>query len=384
MRACDYEMQPIIFVTSYFHSTFFYFFGHILDRRFQESCGPYKRGLTPLGCYSHSATSSSMRMTSSCIILILLALSLAVAMPIIVPDDPIHLMDIPGEEVAPIIDAMVRAGTYTPQSFAAAGPDPRKHAIAKRTQYGGDDRVIITSSAYPNSMVGRIDTAGGFICTGTLVGANMVLTASHCMRWKNGTFGWVSFRPAYDDGAAPYGVGYATKVWYWKQNGDSLYPSDQAFDYVVARLDKSFGPEVSFSGIQTYQTSWNNQRIFTHFGYPCCENAVKCAYNCEKKVTTTAKFLSAQSYSCKSNTICSGQTGLAMKHCSDIAGGQSGGPFLFQDNDSLYYVVGVQSTHGSAGPGTQTKCPSNSENANGAAGGSSLVQLVIYARSQSQ
>jgi len=233
--------------------------------------------------------------------------------------------------------------------------------------------------AYPNSMVGRIDTAGGFVCTGTLVGEDLVLTASHCLHWNNGSFGWVSFRPAYSQGVAPYGVAYAKKVFYWVQNGESLVAQQQAFDYVVLQLDTKLGVNTSYAGVWSFQSSWLNQKSFQHFGYPCCD-VRPCTYNCELKYTVPVTILASYSYQCKNN-LCSGLTGMDLKHCAAVNGGQSGGPFWFQDTDSKYYIVGLQSTHGTRGPGTVATCPANPVQANSGAAGDAMVSLVSYARS---
>lgn len=46
---------------------------------------------------------------------------------------------------------------------------------------GSDDRVILDTSAWPWSAVGRVNRETGGFCTGTLVAPNLVLTAAHCL-----------------------------------------------------------------------------------------------------------------------------------------------------------------------------------------------------------
>ena len=46
---------------------------------------------------------------------------------------------------------------------------------------GSDDRVILDTSAWPWAAVGRVNRETGGFCTGTLVAANLVLTAAHCL-----------------------------------------------------------------------------------------------------------------------------------------------------------------------------------------------------------
>ena len=56
--------------------------------------------------------------------------------------------------------------------------------------YGADDRYVYRDTSYPWSTVGRVGTTSGGSCTGTMVGRNLMLTASHCMQWNgDGTVG---------------------------------------------------------------------------------------------------------------------------------------------------------------------------------------------------
>lgn len=88
--------------------------------------------------------------------------------------------------------------------------------------FGNDDRLPMTSSAYPWSAIGRVQINGGGHCTGALIARDLVLTNAHCI-FENGTrrFLGASFSPNYKNGSASEtvrGIDY-----YWGTDDPSTY-----------------------------------------------------------------------------------------------------------------------------------------------------------------
>ena len=121
--------------------------------------------------------------------------------------------------------------------------------------FGTDHRREVTLDNTPLQAVGRIElqaegvipwlhTGGIPICTGTLVGVDLVLTNAHCVMDRDTgrlTKKVIWFRPAYHrDG--PLRAARAVKLWL-----GSMQPSqDRAHDFALLRLDQPYGETYSW------------------------------------------------------------------------------------------------------------------------------------------
>ena len=135
-------------------------------------------------------------------------------------------------------------------------------------------KQVINRQSYPWCTIGKIatyDDAGKFIhsCTGTVVGRNLMMTASHCVPWSQGSGHWsMEFIPSYngDDptNPEPFGIFYATQCRGVRNTDDVT-----GLDYVICQLTASIGDTVGYMG---WESSSSNDfyldRTWTSVGYP--------------------------------------------------------------------------------------------------------------------
>ena len=231
--------------------------------------------------------------------------------------------------------------------------------------FAPDTRYIFRDTAFPWCTSGRVETPGG-TCTGTMIGQRLILTAGHCIDWRDDEVGWVKFTPAYYDGNKPFGHAWGTRIIYWDRPDDSDGLSDQetAFDYVVVVLDRNMGDLTGYAGYRTYSSSWNNGNYWQQIGYPGDLSGAQ-----------RPAFFSPGAIGSVGSQSTAGQSGYVLGHFMDTSRGHSGGPHWGWWSDEPWpRVVGVQST-GASTPGDDTSGD------NEAGGGPALSDLIAYARS---
>ena len=78
------------------------------------------------------------------------------------------------------------------------------------------------------------------------------------MQWNSdGTVGAFSFTPAMYNTDDPFGVAWATRVYFWMRSTSPLFDIETAYDYVVAEVNWPIGALTGYAGYRTYHRSWN-------------------------------------------------------------------------------------------------------------------------------
>jgi len=136
--------------------------------------------------------------------------------------------------------------------------------------FGSDDRQVYFPSGYPWTCIGRIFVWNDFSKpnwawsgSGVLVGGRVVLTAGHVA--PRGSSNWaMQFIPAYFDGASALGSGVSS----WVSDYVSYAGDVSAWDMSVLRLYTPLGDTLGYFGAKTYDSGWQGGNYWTLAGYP--------------------------------------------------------------------------------------------------------------------
>ena len=187
-----------------------------------------------------------------------------------------------------------------------------------------------------------------------MVGPRHMLTVSHTIQWNsNGTAGWVKFSPSFFDGSTPFGVAWATLVYYQqKVSGPTINRSEGQHDYVVCVLNTRIGDLTSWMGSRSWTDGWDGEPYWRHVGYPG-DIAAGQRPSYERDISLDGSFWDRAVHT-------------RIWHRGDVWPGQSGGPyFAWWAGETGPRVVAVQS--------------GQTPDENSASGGAHMVRLIIRA-----
>jgi protease YdgD len=118
--------------------------------------------------------------------------------------------------------------------------------------FGRDDRVLVNPNEMPWSAIGQLVLEGGEMCTATLIGPDVLITAAHCIHREagvnpRGTFTAGLTRPggALEARVTAY---YVDARFNYRQfiNGNDI----DGLDWALLRLDRPLGDTLGFVGVR--------------------------------------------------------------------------------------------------------------------------------------
>ncbi|KAH7822143.1 putative endopeptidase [Monocercomonoides exilis] len=230
-----------------------------------------------------------------------------------------------------------------------------------------DDRTELRNSSYPWSSIGLLVSSRG-VCTGTLVGDDIVLTASHCVPWKDdGSLDRIRFIPAFVGKSAPFGFAEVETVYSFSRNGGKINAIQAAFDIACLRVNQPLGRKAGYAGTIQYQPEWSDRTDWFNVGYPQPEHGLS--------EGIVPLIQSSSNLSITQEFVVGGLSSYLLDTTFDLTRGHSGGPvFGWFDGEEFPRVIAVVSSE-------NPPSPERPAGKNNLAGGPALTFMVGYVRS---
>ncbi|KAL8314308.1 hypothetical protein RB593_008103 [Gaeumannomyces tritici] len=227
--------------------------------------------------------------------------------------------------VQEVLDGGGNATEAAPSADAGA-------ALLGARQIGVDERVLQTSTAYPFRAMGRvrINTASSSSwCSGSLVGARVVMMARHCLT-SGASY---RFQPAYYNSERLGGFDVSHTIHVPGENADNDgcgWKNDWAILIISTK------PNYGFLGFR-YMTDAMSNAALNWWNY---------GYGQDKQASGQHPY-SHNGFRVKKTTGCGSSEGGALEHYADTFGGNSGGPVWLNEADGSYqYGVHVGAVRG--------------------------------------
>lgn len=200
--------------------------------------------------------------------------------------------------------------------FAACEGGSEQSSTTKNI-FGADNRNEITSTDFPWRAIGYVSDVR---CSGTMIAADLVLTAAHCVidpATRALRTDLTYFRANYINGSSPYNS-WIDYVW-WGTNDPDTHRN---LDYAILRLRDRLGDQTGWIGMQNTNVGTFPPQL-TVAGYSADYNGGQTAtvhHNCDTRSRN--------------------ETNGWILHDCDTTRGSSGGPALRMYNDQIY-IVGI-------------------------------------------
>lgn len=192
--------------------------------------------------------------------------------------------------------------------------------------FGRDDRVFVPDEIYPWAMVGQISMTAGGSCTATLIGADVLITAAHCIHGENGQMNAAGEFIAGNGQRARITHAYIAENFdYRRFNTTSQI---DGLDWALLRLDRRLGDEIGYMQVLDL-TGRGTPRART-------ANLYQAGFSWD-----TGTHLSGN-LACHIIAVQEGENTFA--HECDTTRGDSGSPFMVRSSGGRYSVVGTDSS----------------------------------------
>ncbi|WP_084169207.1 trypsin-like serine peptidase [Brevundimonas aveniformis] len=192
--------------------------------------------------------------------------------------------------------------------------------------FGRDDRIFVPVDQYPWTMVGQISMTAGGSCTATLIGADVLITAAHCIHGENGQTN------AAGEFIANSGERARITHYFIDPNFDfrrfNTTNQIDGLDWALLRLDRPLGNEIGFLQVVDL-TGMGPARALT-------ANLYQAGFSWD-----TGTHLSGN-LECHIIAVQGGENTFA--HECDTTRGDSGSPFMVRSSGGRYSVVGTDSS----------------------------------------
>ncbi|MCW5697471.1 MAG: trypsin-like serine protease [Bauldia sp.] len=204
--------------------------------------------------------------------------------------------------------------------------------------FGHDDRRLMDTAVMPWAVVGTLTDNDGGSCTATLIGADVLVTAAHCIEVEEGG---VDVSQQFTTGfGLPGGPRSARVIGYMlspNRAADlaSKNEDTEGTDWALLRIDRPLGTELGYLEVRPPVATWSAQELLGSI------RLLQAGYSWDTGVNLSGNV------GCRIVSVFDDNT---FAHDCDTTKGDSGSPFMVEENGA-WYVVATDSAFRFAEPG---------------------------------